>query len=237
MSTATVMALAACGLAELTPDIGEMAGALAAAQGTADAAGADAVVASAAGLAAWVVWSWGALGLALTAASALPGVLGGTARAALRIAVPAGARRGAALALGMGLGVAGPLLAPAALPAPLSAAAAASWLPPEAADQAPDRTSVPSAPPVPDWPTGSSPGKPAPDWPPAAAPAGTRVVVPGDCLWHVAGERLLAVHGRSATDGEIAAATAAWWRANADVIGPDPDLLLPGQVLRPPEGR
>jgi hypothetical protein len=26
----------------------------------------------------------------------------------------------------------------------------------------------------------------------------------------------------------------AWWSANADVIGPDPDLLLPGQVLQPP---
>jgi hypothetical protein len=26
----------------------------------------------------------------------------------------------------------------------------------------------------------------------------------------------------------------AWWVANAGVIGPDPDLLLPGQVLRPP---
>ena len=33
---------------------------------------------------------------------------------------------------------------------------------------------------------------------------------------------------------EIARAVHAWWTANADVIGPDPDQLLPGQVLRPP---
>jgi nucleoid-associated protein YgaU len=32
----------------------------------------------------------------------------------------------------------------------------------------------------------------------------------------------------------VAAAVDAWWHANAAVIGPDPDLLLPGQVLRPP---
>jgi hypothetical protein len=32
----------------------------------------------------------------------------------------------------------------------------------------------------------------------------------------------------------VAAAVQAWWRTNAAVIGPDPDLLLPGQVLQPP---
>ncbi|OMQ14114.1 hypothetical protein A7K94_0218960 [Modestobacter sp. VKM Ac-2676] len=31
-----------------------------------------------------------------------------------------------------------------------------------------------------------------------------------------------------------AAAVADWWQTNADVIGPDPDLLLPGQVLQAP---
>ncbi len=236
VATATVMALIAGGLAALTPGIGAMAGALAAAQRTADAAGPDALVLPAAGVAAWVVWSWGALGLALTAASVLPGVLGGAARVALYIALPAGARRSAALALGLGLGVAGPLVAPGALPAPLSTTAAASWVPPTAAGQAVDRTASPSATLVPDWPALPSRGGPAPDWPPAAPTAETRLVVRGDCLWHIASERLLAVHGRLPTDGEVAAATAAWWRANADVIGPDPDLLLPGQVLSPPEG-
>ena len=60
------------------------------------------------------------------------------------------------------------------------------------------------------------------------------MVVRGDCLWHIAADSLLGELGRLPTDGEIAAAVHAWWSANADVIGPDPDLLLPGQVLRPP---
>ena len=81
------------------------------------------------------------------------------------------------------------------------------------------------------------------DWPHRAAGPRTRlaatatadtVVVRGDCLWHIASDRLLTQHGRMPTDGEVAAASQAWWQANAEVIGPDPDLLLPGQVLSPP---
>jgi hypothetical protein len=63
-------------------------------------------------------------------------------------------------------------------------------------------------------------------------------VVPGDCLWLIAGASLRAT-GRGAgappSDGEIAGAVRAWWSANAAVVGPDPDLLLPGQVLHPPQ--
>ncbi|MCW2756548.1 MAG: hypothetical protein JWO46_294 [Nocardioidaceae bacterium] len=54
-------------------------------------------------------------------------------------------------------------------------------------------------------------------------PTTTVVVRPGDCLWSIARDRL----------GDADA-----WRAihalNADVIGPDPDLLLPGVRLRLP---
>jgi hypothetical protein len=79
-----------------------------------------------------------------------------------------------------------------------------------------------------------------PDWPaaaptaPAAALGDEHVVVRGDCLWHIAAGRLLAHLDRPPTDGEVATAVRAWWTANAEVIGPDPGLLLPGQVLRPP---
>jgi nucleoid-associated protein YgaU len=66
------------------------------------------------------------------------------------------------------------------------------------------------------------------------AAAGDRVVVRGDCLWHIAADSLLGRLGRLPDDPEVAAAVDTWWRANADVIGPDPDLLLPGQVLRDP---
>jgi nucleoid-associated protein YgaU len=235
VATAVAMALIAGALSALTPDLSSMAGALASAQRTADTAGPDVLVASAAGLLAWAVWGWGAVGLALTAASAVPGLLGGTARLALHVVLPAGARRSAALALGVGLGVAGPLLGTAALMTPMPAAADI-WTP-STTGTALDWPVTPTAGPVPDWPaiTPDHQLGAAPDWPAADPAEGTHVVVRGECLWHIASDRLLAQHGRTPTDGEVAAATHAWWQANADVIGPDPDLLLPGQVLSPPD--
>jgi hypothetical protein len=231
-ATAAGMALIAWVLAVLAPGIAAMADTLVAAQRTVDTAGPDALVLAAAGLMAWSVWAWGALGLALTAASALPGMLGVVARVALHVVLPAGARRSAALALGVGLGVAGPLLGTAALLAPAPAAAADAWTSPSTAG-VPDWPTAPIVLPAPDWPATTTHENPAPDWP-AAATADTHVVVRGECLWHIASDRLLAEHGRTPTDGEVAAATQAWWRTNTEVIGPDPDLLLPGQVLTPP---
>jgi hypothetical protein len=206
LGTVAVMAAVALGLAVLTPAPATMAGALAAAQRTADTQGPDVLISSAAGLLAWAVWAWGALGLALTAASAVPGLVGTVARLALRVALPPGARRAAAVLLGIGLGLTAPLGA-SALPALAPAAAA-------------DSTTSD----VPDWPG-----------PPTETPAtADRVVVRGDCLWHIAADSLLGQLGRLPSDGEVAVAVDAWWRANADVIGPDPDLLLPGQRLRTP---
>jgi hypothetical protein len=227
VATAAGMAAIAVALAALTPPLPAMAGTLAAAQRTVDTQGADVLIASTAGLLAWAVWAWGALGLTLTAASALPGLAGAAARLALQVALPAGARRSAAVLLGLGLGVAAPLLA-SAVPQLASSASAVA----------------PATVGVPDWPTPASVPSPVPDWPAGAetttgptseAPAaGDRVVLRGDCLWHIAADSLLGRLGRLPSDGEIAADVHAWWRANADVIGPDPDLLIPGQVLRPP---
>jgi len=244
--TALVMALIAVALSALTPDLPVMTGALATAQRTADTAGPDALVLAAAGLLSWAVWLWGALGLALTAATALPGFLGGGARLLVSAVLPIGARRSAALVLGMGLGVAGPLLVPAVglpvLPA-ASAAPSVSVVPDwPAAAPATGSSAAPAAGSSPALAVGSSA---APDWPAHAAapsavvpdwPAGdTHVVVRGDCLWHLAAGRLLDQLGRTPSGGEVAAAVQAWWTTNTDVIGSDPDLLLPGQVLRPPE--
>lgn len=53
----------------------------------------------------------------------------------------------------------------------------------------------------------------------------------GDTLWDIAAARL----GTSATDADIAREWPLWYRANQDVIGPDPGLLLPGTVLHPPD--
>jgi hypothetical protein len=228
--TTAVTALVGVLLSALTPPLAQMAASLASAQRTADTAGPDTLVLCAVGLLAWAVWAWGAVGLVLTVATALPGMLGSGADLAVRIVLPAGARRAATLILGLGLGVAGPFVGTAVqlVVAPASAA------PPVA--------------PVPDWPGvgGPSPAAPAapeplarsdrtaprpvPDW-----PADSHVVVRGDCLWHIAADRLLQHLDRTPTDSEVARDVRAWWTANADVIGPDADVLLPGQVLRPPD--
>jgi len=72
---------------------------------------------------------------------------------------------------------------------------------------------------------------------PAPPPGTTRggpaevVVRRGDSLWTIAARHL----GPDVSDGEIARAWPAWFEANRTVIGDDPDLLRPGQVLRAPE--
>jgi nucleoid-associated protein YgaU len=58
-----------------------------------------------------------------------------------------------------------------------------------------------------------------------------RVVVrEGDSLWALAAREL----GAGATSEAIAARWPEWYAANRHVIGDDPDLILPGQVLRVP---
>jgi nucleoid-associated protein YgaU len=58
------------------------------------------------------------------------------------------------------------------------------------------------------------------------------VVLRGDSLWSIAARHL----GPDATTAQIAAEWPRWWSANRDVIGPDPDLIHPGQRLQPPPG-
>ncbi|WP_199237053.1 LysM peptidoglycan-binding domain-containing protein [Kribbella antiqua] len=60
--------------------------------------------------------------------------------------------------------------------------------------------------------------------------AGRVVVKPGDTLWSIAAAEL----GPNADHSAIAARWPAWYAANRQQIGPDPDLILPGQVLRTP---
>ncbi len=64
----------------------------------------------------------------------------------------------------------------------------------------------------------------------STAPDDEVVVRRGDSLWHLAARSL----GPSATVAEIAAEWPRWWRANREVVGADPDLLVPGTRLRPP---
>jgi hypothetical protein len=60
--------------------------------------------------------------------------------------------------------------------------------------------------------------------------ATTRVVLRGDTLWDIATRSL----GGSPTDAEILREVTRWHDANRDVVGPDPDHILPGQILRAP---
>lgn len=52
----------------------------------------------------------------------------------------------------------------------------------------------------------------------------------GDSLWSVAAGHL----GAGASDAEVAAAWPRWYRDNLATIGPDPDLIHPGQLLQAP---
>ena len=210
------MGLVAWALALLGPAPAELRSALGDPQGLVDSAGADALVVVAVGALAWVCWAWGALGLLLTAASTAPGWAGRLSAVLLVGVLPAGARRAAAVAIGVGLSAVGPSVLPAVL-APATAVATAGQTSP--AVQL-------------DWPAAPA-AAPDLDWP--APAAGEHVVVRGDCLWDIAEAWLAGRHpGAPVADAEIARAGHAWWQANAAVLGPDPDLLLPGQVLRPP---
>jgi nucleoid-associated protein YgaU len=56
------------------------------------------------------------------------------------------------------------------------------------------------------------------------------VVRPGQSLWSIA----TSAAGSEATSADIAEATSHWYLRNRTVIGDDPNLILPGQVLMPP---
>ncbi|MBA3233079.1 MAG: LysM peptidoglycan-binding domain-containing protein [Propionibacteriales bacterium] len=56
-------------------------------------------------------------------------------------------------------------------------------------------------------------------------------VRPGDTLWGIAADLL----GPTASDRDIAHQWPQWYRENRAVVGPDPDRLVPGQHLHPPE--
>lgn len=64
----------------------------------------------------------------------------------------------------------------------------------------------------------------------AAAPGDTVTVRPGDSLWSIADDLL----GPGADVDAVADAVRRLHEANRAVIGPDPDLILPGHELRTP---
>ncbi len=107
-----------------------------------------------------------------------------------------------------------------------------------AAAQAPAESQTP-APPTPEPPAPEPPApEPEPPAPEPDLPAGpvdaetpaaaTYTVQRGDSLWRIA-----QLHGAT-SDAAAAAAWPSWYELNRDVIGPDPDLIHPGQVLQVP---
>jgi hypothetical protein len=56
------------------------------------------------------------------------------------------------------------------------------------------------------------------------------VVHRGDALWDIAARHL----GPHATAADVAREWPRWYAANRDVIGPDPGVIRPGELLRPP---
>ncbi len=232
VTTTLLMTSVGAVLLALAPDGVLVRAAVTAPQALVDTSGPDALLVLLAWVLAVLCWAWGSLGLVLTGLSALPGLAGRVAGIAVGVLLPAGLQRAAALAVGVSL-VAGPVVGwhSPGLGTPVISTAGAERsvvaLPEGAVPDWPSSAPVPA----PEPPAEASP---VPDWP-AAPPDGAHVVVRGDVLWDLAEQWLLDRQPDTPpTTSAIATAVQAWWQANTDVIGPDPDLLLPGQVLTPP---
>jgi nucleoid-associated protein YgaU len=212
---------------------------------------ADALLAGVSALAAAGV-AWLLLGVALEVLAHAPGRVGRSLAGLSAVVTPALVRRAVGVALGLGVGLGGS-------PSPPTPVRAVSVALEDAAQAAVRDTVVPAAVAAP-APVGGGRGLPEPGWSPdpdpgwtpdapvvrpqpdvtAVSPAGRRsasdgsaeiVVRRGDSLWAIAARHL----GPGATDAEVAAEWPRWYAANRATIGADPDLVLPGQVLRPPE--
>jgi nucleoid-associated protein YgaU len=247
-TTTAVMAAVGWALLLLGPADGALTAALTSPQRTVDTAGPDALLVPVVWVLAAACWAWGAVGLALTALSVRTGLVGRASGALLHVVLPAGLRQVAAVAVGVSLATV-PVMATAA-PADPSTTSAPSVSAsgsvqktgpaPAAAPGWADVGTLPAPNPAPDpapdpavaQQTGAAP---VPDWPTAPG-ADEHVVLRGDCLWDIATDWLAARSPGGVTPAATASAVHAWWQANAEVIGPDPDLLRPGQVLRAPDG-
>lgn len=162
-------------------------------------------------LAACAGWAWLVTTTVLVAAAA------GASRAP---GVPAWARRAVLAACGLALaGVVAPGVASASYPTPTPADPVAGAL---AGLQLPDRTTGPAH---------DAAGLDA-AWLADRAAGPPLTVRPGDSLWRLAADLLPA----GATATEVAALSDRLYALNRAVIGDDPDLITPGQLLRTPPG-
>ena len=186
------------------------------------------IAANTAGL---IVIAWWAMSLAIAAAAAFL-ERSGKVRAASAAGkfAPAFMRRLALAAVGLEL-LTAPLAAASTAPpvpgAPAASAASAAWTP----------TAVPAVA-NPQWrplspvvEPGPLAGRPLRHQHPADQ-ASEVTVRPGDSLWSLSAARL----GPFASDVDIALDWPRLYQANRDIIGGDPHLIRPGQVLKLPPG-
>jgi hypothetical protein len=201
----------------------------------------DAALAVIAAVLLWLLAAWVALALAITGITVLPGRIGALATGLQRRVVPAAARRLIVGAVGLGV-VLAPGLAeandlsvvrPVPVPTwPTDVSTAPSATP---ATTVPPRTPPTSHTPTSHTPTSQPTSQPTSATPPhprrpARLPAAAVVVRGGDSLWSIADRQL----GSRATPTRIGALWPQWFAANRAVIGTDPDLIRPGQVLHAP---
>jgi hypothetical protein len=81
------------------------------------------------------------------------------------------------------------------------------------------------------YPDRATTGEPALE-PAVASSPSHHIVTAGESLWSIA-TALLPQHADAA---RVARTSADWYAANRRTIGPDPDLILPGQRLTEPDG-
>ena len=215
----------------------------------------DTLLIDAMALIAWVVVAWAAVVVTIELAAALPGVFGRQFTRLARIVTPATVRRFAQAAIGFSVLV-GPMTPGRAMAADAGSSSPAATS--TAVVAAPSPSARPLVPHVPlDRPFAQGlvtidldrPARPTTPEPPtpartvspstatlaAGAPRReattlTYVVRRGDALWDVAARHL----GPRASAADIAREWPRWYAANRGVIGPDPDLIHPGDVLVPP---
>lgn len=188
-------------------------------------------------LVAWALTAWLALVVLLAVAAHAGGRSGSAAAALARRTAPVAVRRAVEVALGLSV-TAGVLAGPAVAAEPL--VGGSPERPPASLDWASLDWGGAATTPGLDWPTASGghdgvetsvQGAPVP-----AGDAAPEVVVvqPGDTLWELAEQHLAERDGAAPSDAGTAAAWPAWWQANREAVGDDPDLLLPGTPLTPP---
>lgn len=190
------------------------------------------LLALATAIGAWCVLGWLTAGLLLAVLAGLSGPASPLGRWTALV-TPYAVRRMAAALLGLGL-VAAP--AAVALPAQAGTTVVAAAQPAHPGGRSPIATLERW---TPDRPAATAPAPPrgAPAPPllvtaphPERAVTEDVVVRRGDTLWDIAARAL----GPDAAAADIAASWPRWYAANRSTIGPDPDLIRPGQLLRPP---